>query len=218
MPKLTIVLWLFYLVVSLGVRILIQLRMTGRTGFVLHRSGSSKVQLVASALFVSSLLGGLVSPVLALNFPEYAFWSAVTTPSWLTAVGGIVYVSGVSFAFISQLTLGGSWRIGVDASERTELITRGAFSVVRNPVFSALLLTSIGLALLCSTPLAWLACVVQLTALELQVRAVEEPYLASVHGEAYQAYLERVGRFVPLIGTRPPVALRRNDARTDVAE
>jgi len=75
-------------------------------------------------------------------------------------------------------------KLAVDASERTELVTRGAYSVVRNPIFSALFLTSTGLALLCSTPLAWVACSVQLVALELQVRGVEEPYLARTHGGA----------------------------------
>jgi protein-S-isoprenylcysteine O-methyltransferase Ste14 len=32
------------------------------------------------------------------------------------------------------------------------------------------------------------------------VRLVEEPYLERVHGEAYRAYAERTGRFVPRIG------------------
>jgi protein-S-isoprenylcysteine O-methyltransferase Ste14 len=90
--------------------------------------------------------------------------------------------------------------VGVDASERTELVTRGAYSVVRNPILSALFLTSTGLALLCSTPLSWLACAVQLLALELQVRGVEEPYLAGTHGGAYLEYGARVGRFVPGLG------------------
>jgi len=119
-----------------------------------------------------------------------------------TGSSGVVscYVAGVSSAFLSQLTLGRSWRVGVDASERTELVTRGAYSVVRNPIFSALFLTSTGLALLCSTPLAWLALAVQLLALELQVRGVEEPYLARTHGGAYLDYGGRVGRFVPGMG------------------
>jgi protein-S-isoprenylcysteine O-methyltransferase Ste14 len=34
----------------------------------------------------------------------------------------------------------------------------------------------------------------------LQVRAVEEPYLLSVHGDAYATYAARVGRFVPGVG------------------
>jgi protein-S-isoprenylcysteine O-methyltransferase Ste14 len=200
MPKLTILLWLSYLAISLGLRILIQLRMTGHSGFVLLRASSSKLQLIASALFVSSLAAGFASPLLAHTLPGHSLWQPWGMPPLAIALGGVFYVAGVSVALAAQLTLGRSWRIGVDANERTELVMRGAFRVVRNPVFSALLLTSVGLALLCSTPLAWLACSAQLVALELQVRGVEEPYLARVHGEAYRAYLARVGRFVPGIG------------------
>lgn len=203
MPKLTIVLWLLYLAISLGARIVIQVRTTGSTGFVLLRSRSSPLQLFASALFVSSLLAGLLSPILVLAGLEHGLFAPMAMPAWVAALGGLLYVTGVSSAFVSQLTLGRSWRIGVDASERTELVTRGAFAIVRNPVFSALFLTSISLALLCSTPLAWLACAVQLLALELQVRGVEEPHLARVHGAAYQDYAARVGRFVPWIGRGP---------------
>ena len=36
--------------------------------------------------------------------------------------------------------------------------------------------------------------------LELQVRAVEEPYLLRTHGDAYRAYAARVGRFLPGVG------------------
>jgi protein-S-isoprenylcysteine O-methyltransferase Ste14 len=36
--------------------------------------------------------------------------------------------------------------------------------------------------------------------IELQVRVVEEPYLLTVHGDAYRGYLADVGRFVPSVG------------------
>jgi len=36
--------------------------------------------------------------------------------------------------------------------------------------------------------------------LELQVRAVEEPYLRRTHGTAYERYVAQVGRFVPALG------------------
>ena len=36
--------------------------------------------------------------------------------------------------------------------------------------------------------------------IELQVRIVEEPYLLTVHGDAYRDYLANVGRFVPGVG------------------
>jgi len=203
MPELTIVLWLVYLAISLGARLIIQYRLTGRSGFVLHRSGSGGLQRFASTLFVSSLLMLLVNPVLALVFPEHSSWSPPQLQSLGVWVGVLMYAVGVTLAFTSQLTLGRSWRIGVHASERTELVVHGAFGVVRNPIFSALFLTAASLALLCSTPLGWFACAVQLLALELQVRGVEEPHLARVHGEAYRDYAARVGRFVPGVGRLP---------------
>jgi protein-S-isoprenylcysteine O-methyltransferase Ste14 len=202
MPGLSLGLWVCYLLVSLGLRVLIQLRITGKSGFVLHRSGAGRLQLFASALFVASLLAGFASPMLALALPEHPWLRAWPMPAPLAVLGALLYVAGVSLAFTAQLTMNRSWRIGVDVRERTELVTHGAFRIVRNPVFSALLLTSIALALLCSTVIAWSACVVQLVALEIQVRSVEEPYLASVHGDTYREYLTRVGRFFPGIGRR----------------
>jgi protein-S-isoprenylcysteine O-methyltransferase Ste14 len=48
--------------------------------------------------------------------------------------------------------------------------------------------------------LAIAAFVALVTALELQVRLVEEPYLLRTHGENYANYAARVGRFVPGVG------------------
>jgi protein-S-isoprenylcysteine O-methyltransferase Ste14 len=38
--------------------------------------------------------------------------------------------------------------------------------------------------------------------IEAQVRAVEEPYLLTTHGDAYRDYSASVGRFVPGVGRR----------------
>jgi protein-S-isoprenylcysteine O-methyltransferase Ste14 len=47
-----------------------------------------------------------------------------------------------------------------------------------------------------------LALVALVAGVQMQVRAVEEPYLRAVHGAAYDAYAARTGRFVPGIGHR----------------
>ncbi len=96
--------------------------------------------------------------------------------------------------------MGDSWRIGVDESERTELVTVGAFAVVRNPIFAAMIPTSLGIVLLVPNVVALVAFVTLVGALELQVHLVEEPYLLWTHGERYLAYASRVGRFVPGVG------------------
>jgi protein-S-isoprenylcysteine O-methyltransferase Ste14 len=98
------------------------------------------------------------------------------------------------------MAMGASWRIGVDESERTSLVTDGPFAVVRNPIFSAMLPTSLGLALMVPNWVAFVGVVALFLALELQVRVVEEPYLQRVHGHAYTEYADRVGRFIPGLG------------------
>jgi protein-S-isoprenylcysteine O-methyltransferase Ste14 len=103
-------------------------------------------------------------------------------------------------ALVAQLAIGDSWRIGVDEPERTDLVTAGPFGVVRNPIVAAMVPTSLGLALLVPNVVALAAFLALVSALELQVRLVEEPYLARAHGERYLAYASRVGRFVPGVG------------------
>jgi protein-S-isoprenylcysteine O-methyltransferase Ste14 len=60
--------------------------------------------------------------------------------------------------------------------------------------------TSLGIALLVPNAVAVAAVLLLLTALEIQTRLVEEPYLLRTHGSAYRDYAARVGRFLPLVG------------------
>jgi len=96
--------------------------------------------------------------------------------------------------------MGASWRVGVDVRERTELVTGGLFRFVRNPIFSAMLVALVGLALLVPNAVSLLALVSSFAGLEIQVRRVEEPHLLRVHGERYRAWAARTGRFAPGLG------------------
>ena len=81
-------------------------------------------------------------------------------------------------------------------------MTHGPFSWARNPIFAAMLPTSLGLTLMVPSWLALVGFVALVIALQLQVRVVEEPYLREVHGDAYSRYEASVGRFVPRLGRR----------------
>ena len=65
----------------------------------------------------------------------------------------------------------------MDEAERTPLVTGGPFAVVRNPIFAAMIPTSLGGALLVPTAAAVAGFAALVLALELQVRLVEEPHL-----------------------------------------
>lgn len=190
--------YLAWMGAAFGWRSLRQWRHTGRAGF---RSRSAvrrgSIQWWVQMLFGPALLCGAAGPVTALaGLPSIAVLDRLV----VAAVGCAFAVVGATTTVVAQLSMGESWRIGVDESERTELVTTGAFRVVRNPVFAAVVLTGTGITLMVPNAVAVAGLVALVTAIELQVRAVEEPYLARVHGSDYARYVAAVGRFFPRIG------------------
>jgi protein-S-isoprenylcysteine O-methyltransferase Ste14 len=63
--------------------------------------------------------------------------------------------------------------------------------VVRNPIFAAVILTFLGLALMVPNPVAIAGVVLFVTGIEVQVRLADEPYLRRVHGTTYTTAIDR---------------------------
>ncbi len=116
------------------------------------------------------------------------------------AIGIVLAATSGLAVFAAQLGMGESWRIGVSDDQRTDLVTGGWFSLCRNPIYTSMIAGWSGFALMVPTWLGFAAVVVIALGLELQVRAVEEPYLTRTHGDEYSQYASRVGRFAPGVG------------------
>lgn len=115
-------------------------------------------------------------------------------------LGAIVMSAGLLLTLLAQSGMGTSWRIGVDETERTKLVTTGLYACVRNPIFTGMGLFGAGLVLVWMNWASVLSLVLLIVGVELQVRFVEEPYLRRVHGEQWTRWASRVGRFVPWVG------------------
>lgn len=198
MPTLALVLYALFVLLAFGLRTLVHLRQTGSTGLRLPPPGAATAARAGSALFVLALLLAALAPVLTL-VGLLGPLALLDGPA-VRAVGLVAYLLGALVTLWAQFAMGASWRIGVDPSERTALVTRGPFILVRNPIFSGILLAAAGIGLLVPNGLALLAWVVLLAGIELQVRRVEEPYLLGTHGGNYAAYAAATGRFVPGVG------------------
>lgn len=193
-----LVLFAVYMALAFGLRVLIQLRRTGSTGFhgIGGRPGSA--EWLVGVGFLAASLFGLAAPVLALLGWVEPISSLDT--SAVHALGTALALFGIAATLYAQLAMGNSWRIGVDPGERTALVTGGPFALVRNPIYSAVWPTALGLALLVPSWVALVGLAGIAMALEAQVRVVEEPYLFRAHGDAYADYAARVGRFLPGVG------------------
>lgn len=216
-----LVLYGVYLGVGFGLRTWLQWRRTGDTGFRGVSGRPLSPEWTAGILFVLALVAGVLGPISALAGLDPVTGLGGSTLQW---VGVGLAVAGVGATFVTQLDMGASWRIGVDASETTELVTSGAFRWVRNPIFTAMAATGLGLTLMVANVVALAGLVMLAVALELQVRVVEEPYLRATHGSTYATYAARAGRFLPGIGrlrssgvsrTGSPSATRPNGPPAD---
>jgi len=183
---------------TLFVRVGIQLRRTGETGLIGFRSGAEPIEVLGGVLFVGGMVMGALSAILVLRDSLEPI-DALESDA-IQAIGIVVASVGGLAVFGAQLGMGESWRIGVPDEERLDLVTGGWFSIVRNPIYTAMLVGWAGFALMVPTWLGIAAVPTIAMGLEIQVRSVEEPYLLRTHGDAFRAYATRVGRFIPGFG------------------
>jgi protein-S-isoprenylcysteine O-methyltransferase Ste14/precorrin-6B methylase 2 len=219
MPRTALAAYVVFLLLAFGLRSVIHWRRTGRTGFVRPSAIAHGAERLVAVLFVAALVAAAAGPLLQLAGRVHPV-AALDTPL-VHALGLAFGAGGIALTLWAQLGMGDSWRIGVDATERTALVTAGPFGIVRNPIFGAMLLATLGLALLTPNVVALGAALTLLLAVEIQVRHVEEPYLERTHGDAYRRYLGAVGRFVPGVGRRaefvPALGLRALTPLYDLA-
>lgn len=146
-PLLTLATYVALLLLTLGVRAFLQWRATGDTGFRGFTGRPGSIEWIGGALFAVPALGLLV------GFGHAGLWNP--TPLWDGAlpawVGAFLVLVGGVVTIWSQAAMGASWRVGVDPSESTVLVTEGPFAWVRNPVFTGMAVGVFGLVLIVPT-------------------------------------------------------------------
>lgn len=117
-------------------------------------------------------------------------------PANITRTAGLVLLlASLLIARAALKDLGDSWRVGVIDDHRTDLVEQGVYRFSRNPFFVAYLCSfaGYGIALQSATLLSLLLlCIIATHAMILR----EEEYLKGLHGSLYEAYRQRVPRYL----------------------
>lgn len=181
-------------VLIFGFRVAIQKKHTGDTGLRVSTQLSSPIQKVATYLQIFVLLAILsivILDSLDMLMPHFEF----------ATVGNIIGLTlcaiGAALTMVSQYQMGKSWRIGVDETEKTELVTHGMFSVSRNPIYFGMLIVGLGFMVLVPHAFMVICFILAFIGIDLQVRQIEEPHLVRVFGDEYVEYTNRTNRYIP---------------------
>jgi protein-S-isoprenylcysteine O-methyltransferase Ste14 len=135
---------------------------------------------------VTAFAKGLPAGFRPLYCNEFVAWGAMTV---------------AAAAFLATLVcwkkMGKSWRMGIDPGETTQLVLSGPYAYVRHPIYALSSLLMVCTMIIVPSIAMIVTGVVHLMLLQWEARR-EERYLAALHGEPYQRYVARVGRFVPV--------------------
>ena len=195
---LALALWVVVIVVDVVWRGYVYSRQTGSTGVLRRSAGLKPTDFLGGAVAFVGMTATVAGAVLAAT----GWLGPVRLLDYTVVriIGTALAVTGIGMVAVAQSGMGTSWRPTVDYSERTELVRTGLFAVIRNPIFTFIIVAAAGMALMTPNVVALAGVVALWLGIELHVRRVEEPYLRWAHGDAYRDYTARVGRFLPGTG------------------
>ena len=164
---------------SRGAKSEIQRDSKSRLGFLLQTAGYAIAFLFPRTYF---------SPIVPMSRVAEQALAAATI---------VLAIASVSFCLAAALTLGRQWALIARLVESHELITRGPYAVVRNPIYLAMfgMMIATGLAVSRWQALA-LGIAVFLAGNEIRIRS-EEKLLRGAFGPAFEEYARRVPAFLP---------------------
>lgn len=112
--------------------------------------------------------------------------------AWL---GVLMCAAGLALLLWSIVSFGRSFRVGIDVTGPDALVTEGAFSFSRNPIYVAFAFIVIGQFLVLPN---WILLAYLIAAIWLFNRQVlrEEAYLKAHYGLPYEAYCRHVRRYL----------------------
>jgi len=134
----------------------------------------------------------------------YAFkieWYKYLLPFWyienetLSKIGWGFLIISLIVVWIAQSQMANSWRIGIDEKNETKLVTKGLFSISRNPIFLGIIIANIGLFLVIPNALTLLIISLSTISINTQIR-LEEEFLKREFGNDYLDYTKKVRRWI----------------------
>jgi protein-S-isoprenylcysteine O-methyltransferase Ste14 len=157
-----------------------------------HGFLEATLSLVAGVVTLDILLNALASEFVA----RYLTIPALRGFPPLGWAGLAAVTAGILLSTTAVLHMGTSWRMGIDRQTAGGLVTGGLYRRLRHPIYSGMLLITVGLAALTADVVSVAVAASAVVALHLQAR-LEEEFLLARHGGEYAAYKAATGRFWP---------------------
>lgn len=169
-------------------------RRTGHNPLVLPRDDSVEGFV---GLAFKLAVGGLGLYLAGLAAGWWAQVGPIASPARAerAAAGWALIGASLAWVILAQWQMGSSWRVGIDRARPAPLVRSGLFRFSRNPIFFGMMVQLVGLIVLLPDAMTATVLVGAFVLISVQIR-LEEHYLRSVHGPAYDDYAASVRRWI----------------------
>lgn len=128
-------------------------------------------------------------------------WQALPRAPWLTTTGVSLTLAGLIFAVLARTYLGTNWSGTVTLKAGHELVRAGPYRWVRHPIYSGLLLATLGTAIERDETRGIVAMALIYAGFLIKIRA-EEQFMRNAFGVQYDQYKDTTGALFPHLNTR----------------
>ena len=125
-------------------------------------------------------------------------------PAWLRWLGGTTMVAAIGLLWWTHQVLGTNWSGVLEIYRHHALVTRGPYRRVRHPMYLGFFIFGVGLLLLTANTLVGASYLGATTWMYLVRAPAEEEMMVDRFGDAYRDYMERTGRLLPRLRSKPP--------------
>ena len=115
----------------------------------------------------------------------------------LGAIGALLVALGVGLAIFARIYIGRNWGTPMSQKQDPELVTGGPYAFVRHPIYSGIILATLGTTIGLST--VWVLPLIVLIPYFIYCARREEEFMCQQFGEAYRAYMRRTRMLVPFV-------------------
>ena len=161
-----------------------------------------RLESLSSRILVIAILGSYASITLYMLDVQWISWARLALPPWLRWLGAAGAASSVVLVAWTHRALGEQYSAELAIQKDHALVTNGPYAKTRHPMYTALNMFSLSIAVVTSNLVIMFFAV--LVAVPFPwIAEEEERMLLETFGDEYREYMRRTGRFFPKIWERP---------------
>ena len=161
-------------------------------GLSAKRAASSRM-----GQFVGLRLATFVVVYLVIRFGVLKGHHAVVSSPVLQGIGLALLLMGLGLAVWARIHLGRNWGTPMSEKMDAELVTTGPYQYIRNPIYSGIILATVGTSMAISW--YWLVAVALMGSYFVYSANVEEETMQRLFPNTYPAYKHSTKKLIPFI-------------------